>query len=144
MWARVKKLLIRDYQKCHLRIPTPQNKNVKGARYFFLVVYAKDHWSCTFKYKKKRETEVPVLLICHIYGDKEWVLMGSEAKCNESTAITMEMHLRFRSSVQSLYLPHLLESSGVPSVLPMMGFDYCSLFEPSHTFKWWWKDVFHL
>lgn len=74
-------VLIRDHQKCHLRIPTPLNKNIKGAVCFFLVMYTKDHWSCTFKYKKKTEIEVPVL-ICHICRDKEWVLMGSEAKCN--------------------------------------------------------------
>lgn len=87
MQAHVIKLLIRDYQKCHLRIPTPLNKNVKGSICFLLVMYTTDHWSCTFKHKRKRETEAPVL-ICHICGDKEWVLMVSEAKCNEATAIT--------------------------------------------------------
>lgn len=54
MQAHVIKLLIRDYQKCHLRIPTPLNKNVKGAICFLLVMYTTDHWSCTFKHKRER------------------------------------------------------------------------------------------
>lgn len=57
MLAHVINLLIRDYQKCHLRIPIPLNKNIKGVSYFLLVKHTTVHWSCPLKNKKKRERE---------------------------------------------------------------------------------------
>lgn len=55
MLVHVINLLIRDYQKCQQRIPSPLNKTVKGVPYFPLLVHTTVHCHCPFQNSEREE-----------------------------------------------------------------------------------------